>query len=196
MAPLASLKKIAIFASGSGTNAENIIRYFNSGNLARVEIILTNNKNAYVIDRARQMNVQYRIFDRNTFYNTGEIPAQLKKMDIDLVVLAGFLWLIPDDLIHAFAGKIINIHPALLPGYGGKGMYGHFVHEAVIKSGDRESGITIHWVNEHYDKGEIILQEKCKVLPIDTADDLANRIHELEYYHYPRVIEKILLNTK
>lgn len=189
------LKQIAIFASGSGTNAENIVKYFNQGNLARVAIILTNNKNAFVIDRARQLNVACRVFNREILYKSDEIPELLKSLNIDLIVLAGFLWLVPDGLLKSFPGKIINIHPALLPKYGGRGMFGHAVHDAVIKSGDRESGITIHYVNENYDEGRIILQAKCEINPGWTADELAEKIHELEYFHYPRVIEKILLNT-
>jgi phosphoribosylglycinamide formyltransferase-1 len=189
------LKQIAIFASGSGTNAENIVRYFNKGNLARVAVILTNNKNAFVIDRAAQMNVACKVFNREMLYKTNEIPELLKSMNIDLIVLAGFLWLVPDNLLKVFPGKVVNIHPALLPKYGGKGMYGHVVHDAVLKSGDRESGITIHYINEKYDEGEIILQARCEVNPAWSADELAEKIHELEYFHYPRVIEKILLNT-
>ena len=189
------LKKIAIFASGSGTNAENIVKYFNQGNLARVAVILTNNKNAFVIDRAAQLNVACRVFNREILYKTDEIPELLKRMNIDLIVLAGFLWLVPDNLLKTFPGKIVNIHPALLPKYGGKGMYGHVVHDAVLKSGDRESGITIHYVNENYDDGKVILQAKCEVNPNWSANELAEKIHELEYFHYPRVIEKILLNT-
>jgi phosphoribosylglycinamide formyltransferase-1 len=189
------LRKIAIFASGSGTNAENIIRYFNFGNLARVDLVLTNNRNAYVIDRAKQLMVDYRVFDRQTFSQTDDILNLLKSKGIDLVVLAGFLWLVPENLLKAFPGRIINIHPALLPKYGGKGMYGHIVHESVIRSGDKESGITIHYVNEKYDEGAIIFQAKCDVIPGCSADELADRIHELEYRHYPKVIEKILLDT-
>jgi phosphoribosylglycinamide formyltransferase 1 len=188
------LKKIAIFASGSGTNAENIIRYFNFGKLARVDLVLTNNRNAYVIDRAKQLLVDCRIFDRQTFYHTDEILNLLNTRGIDLIVLAGFLWLVPDNILKSYPGRIINIHPALLPKYGGKGMYGHIVHDAVIQSGDKESGITIHYVNEKYDEGAIIFQARCNVIPGSSADDLAARVHELEYRHYPKVIEKILLD--
>ena len=189
-------KRIAIFASGSGTNTENIIRYFNKDGRVKVEIILTNNKNAFVIDRAKQLGVPCRVFSRDEFNKTNTITELLTNLKIDLIVLAGFLWLIPDTLIKAFTGRIINIHPALLPKYGGKGMYGHIVHESVINSGDKESGITIHYVNEKYDEGEIILQAKIEIPDGTTADGLAERIHELEYYHYPRVIEKILFNMK
>lgn len=190
-----TLKQIAVFASGSGTNAENLVKYFNRGDLARVAVILTNNKNAFVIDRASQLDVPCKVFNREMLYKTDEIIELLKSLNIDLIVLAGFLWLVPDNLLKSFPGKIVNIHPALLPKYGGKGMFGHVVHEAVLKSGERESGITIHYVNEKYDEGEIILQAKCEVNPDWSADELAEKIHELEYFHYPRVIEKILLNT-
>ncbi len=190
-----SVKRIAIFASGSGTNAENIIRYFSGEKPVKVAIILTNNKNAYVIDRAGKLGVPCRVFNRNTFYQTEEVLDILKGQDIDLVVLAGFLWLVPDYLLRAFPGGIVNIHPALLPKYGGKGMYGHVVHDAVIKSGDAESGITIHYVNEHYDAGTIIFQARCSVKPGYTADDLAEKIHELEYKYYPEVIEKVLFKS-
>ena len=190
-----NIKRIAIFASGSGTNAENIIRYFGQGKPARVALILTNNKNAYVIDRANKFGVPCKVFNRNTFYHTEEILDFLKEQAIDLVVLAGFLWLVPENLIRSFPGRIINIHPALLPKYGGKGMYGHMVHDAVIKSGDPESGITIHYVNESYDSGAIIFQARCAILPGYTADDLAEKVHELEYKYYPEVIEKVLLDN-
>jgi phosphoribosylglycinamide formyltransferase-1 len=187
-------KKVAIFASGSGTNAENIVRYFRKTKSAEVIIILTNNKNAYVIERARKLGVECLVFSRNTFYQKEEILAILKKLGTDIIVLAGFLWLVPGYLLSSFPGRIINIHPALLPKYGGKGMYGHVVHEAVIRSGDPESGITIHYVNEKYDEGAIIFQARCSVQPGYTADDLAEKIHELEYKYYPEVIEKVLLN--
>ncbi|HLF34662.1 MAG TPA: phosphoribosylglycinamide formyltransferase [Cyclobacteriaceae bacterium] len=187
-------KKIAIFASGSGTNAENIIRYFRKAKSAEVIIILTNNKDAYVIERARKLGVECLVFNRNTFYETEKILDILKKPGTDIIVLAGFLWLVPGYLLRSFPGKIINIHPALLPKYGGKGMYGHVVHEAVIRSGDPESGITIHYVNEKYDEGTIIFQTRCAVQPGFTPNDLAEKIHELEYKYYPEVIEKVLFN--
>ena len=196
MKPVVDVKKIVIFASGSGTNAENIIRYFGENKPVRVVMILTNNKNAFVIDRAKQLGVPCRVFDRHTFMNTDEILQILIQLKADLIVLAGFLWLIPVNILKAFPDRIVNIHPALLPKYGGKGMYGHIVHESVINSGDRESGITIHMVNEKYDEGRIIFQAKCDVLPGDTPDDLAEKIHELEYKYYPGVIEKILFDKK
>jgi len=157
---------------------------------------LSNNKNAYVLERAKKLTIPTRIFTREEFYNTDNILDLLKENSIDLVVLAGFLWIIPDNLLMAFPNKIINIHPALLPAYGGKGMYGSKVHEAVIKSGNSESGISIHYVNEKYDEGEIIFQAKVKIDDNDTADTLAQKIHGLEYEHYPRVVEEVIINSK
>ena len=186
------MKKIAILASGSGTNAENLIQYFRTRPAERVEIVLTNRPGAGVLGRAEALNVETVVFNRELFYEGTEIVDLLKEREIDLVVLAGFLWLVPSGLIDAFEGRIINIHPALLPKYGGKGMYGSRVHEAVIESGDAESGITIHYVNRQYDDGSIIFQAKCKVMERDTPEDLAARIHELEYEHFPRVVEQLL----
>jgi phosphoribosylglycinamide formyltransferase-1 len=187
-----SKKRIAIFASGSGTNAERIMSHFRKHRLAEVSIVLSNKPDAQVLQRAAGFGVDYRVFERETFYGSSWITDLLVGLRIDLIVLAGFLWLIPSGLLRAFPGRIINIHPALLPGYGGKGMYGRHVHEAVIANGDRESGISIHYVNEVYDAGKIILQEKCEVKPDDTPETLAARVHELEYRYYPVVIEKVL----
>ncbi len=182
------MKNIAIFASGSGTNAGNIIQYFQEKNEAQVKLILTNNKKAYVIQRAKKLNVPVVIFDRDTFYKTRKILQILQDKSIDFVVLAGFMWLVPDYLVSAYPNRILNIHPALLPRYGGKGMYGEKVHQAVIDNKEEKSGITIHKVNERYDEGKIVFQAECPVLPGDTSADLAKRVHELEYEHYPRVI--------
>jgi len=189
-------RNIAVFASGSGTNAQRITEYFSDHPEISVSMILSNKPDAYVLVRAKKLTIPSVVFDRHTFYETTEISGLLKKNKIDLIVLAGFLWLIPEDLIQAFRGRIINIHPALLPKYGGKGMYGSRVHEAVIQSRDKESGITIHFVNEKYDEGNIIFQAKCEVLPDDTPDTLAQRIHQLEYKHYPEVIEKVIKGLK
>jgi len=189
-------KNIAIFASGSGTNAQRITEYFSDHPEIVVSMILSNKPDAYVLVRAKKLKVPSVVFDRHTFYDTGEISGLLKKNNIDLIVLAGFLWLIPGDLIRTYRGRIINIHPALLPKYGGKGMYGSRVHEAVIQSGDLESGISIHYVNEKYDEGDIIFQAKCDVLPDDTPDTLAQKIHQLEYKYYPEVIEIIIKGLK
>lgn len=189
------MKKIAIFASGSGTNAEQVSNYFADSQVARVAIILSNNKNAFVLERAKKLGIANRVFEREEFYKTDNILGLLKENNIDLIVLAGFLWLVPENLLKAYRNRIINIHPALLPGYGGKGMYGSRVHEAVIEAGEKESGISIHYVNERYDEGEIIFQAKVKIEPGDSPDSLAQKIHGLEYEHYPRIIEEIL-NSK
>jgi phosphoribosylglycinamide formyltransferase-1 len=189
-------RKIAIFASGSGTNAQRIIEYFSNHPEITVSLILSNKRDAYVLERAKKLNVPSVVFDRHSFYETREISGLLVKEAIDFIVLAGFLWLVPLDLIKAYPDRIINIHPALLPEYGGKGMYGARVHETVIQSGDKESGISIHYVNEKYDEGNIIFQAKCEVLPGDTPDTLAQRVHQLEYKHYPEVIEKLVRGLK
>jgi phosphoribosylglycinamide formyltransferase-1 len=185
------MKKIAIFASGTGTNAENIARYFSDYENIQVEIILSNKKNAKVLEKAKKLNIEADFFTKEELKND-EITKLLLEKDIDLIVLAGFLWLIPKNLIQAFPDRIINIHPALLPKYGGKGMYGDRVHKEVIKNGEKESGITIHYVNERYDEGSIIFQAKCDVYETDNVDDLAQRVHKLEYQYYPAVIKKIL----
>jgi phosphoribosylglycinamide formyltransferase-1 len=186
------MNKIAIFASGSGTNAENIINFFKENKKIEISLIFSNNKNAYVIQRAINHNIKYHIFSRPDFYNSDNILKILKEKEINFIVLAGFLWLIPDNLINEYHNKIINIHPALLPKYGGKGMYGMKVHEEVVKNKESESGITIHYVNTEYDKGDIIFQAKCPVLPNDKPEDVANKVHELEYAHFPNTIENLL----
>ncbi len=186
------IKNIAIFASGSGSNAENIYHYFKNRESIKISSILTNNCGAKVIERASRLGIDCKIFNREAFYHSSEIVDYLIFKKIDLVILAGFLWIIPTNLIHAFPNKIINIHPALLPKYGGKGMYGDKVHQSVIENCDAESGITIHYVNEKYDEGEIIFQAKCAINKNDNAVDLASKIHALEYEHFPKVIEKLL----
>ncbi len=185
-------KNIAIFASGSGTNAENIIRFFTDSEIAEVRLILSNNPEAGVLKRAELFNLKTCIFDRKKFYEDNYVLDILRENQTDLIILAGFLWLIPRNLIQEYPGRIINIHPALLPKFGGKGMYGKHVHQAVISSGDKETGITIHYVNEKYDEGSIIFQARCGVSPDDTPESLANKVHELEYKYYPPIIEKIL----
>jgi len=186
------MTNIAILASGSGTNAQRVSEYFAYHPSIRVKLILSNKPDAYVLSRARQLGIPSRVFSRKTFYETNEIPDLLRKNDISFIVLAGFLWLLPENLLNKYPGRIVNIHPALLPKYGGKGMYGLRVHEAVIRSCERESGISIHYVNEKYDAGDIIFRASCPVMPDDTVDTLAARIHELEYKHYPGVIEEVL----
>lgn len=186
------MKNISILASGAGTNAENIIKYFSNGEKAKVTLVLSNKPQAKVLERAAALGVDAFFFDRTQFYETGEVLMMLRRRGTDLVVLAGFLWLVPGDVIESFRGRIINIHPALLPLYGGKGMYGDRVHRAVLDAGCSESGITVHYVNEHYDSGDIIFQAKCPVLPGDDVNSLAARVHALEYEHYPRVIGEVL----
>ncbi len=187
-------KRIAVFASGNGTNAEEIFKYFQDHPDIEVALLLTNKSDAPVIGRAARFDIRVVCFNRTTFYQTNDIPQLLLSHHIDLIVLAGFMWLVPSDLVRAFPDKIINIHPALLPKYGGKGMYGSFVHEAVIAAKEKESGITIHYVNERYDEGNIIFQARCQVEGGDTAAILASKIHQLEHRHYPKVIENMLLN--
>jgi phosphoribosylglycinamide formyltransferase 1 len=188
--------KIAIFASGSGSNAERIVEYFSSKNEVEVCLILTNNPTAGVIERAQRLNVPTIIFNKKLFAKTDKIVEILQSQKIDWVILAGFLWLVPNNLTRAFENRMINIHPALLPKYGGKGMWGHHVHEAVVANQETESGITIHYVNEHYDEGKIIFQAKCEVSKNDTADDVAQKIHQLEYQYFPEVINKEILSAK
>ena len=190
------MKKIAIFASGSGSNAENIIQYFAQKPQFCVKSVFCNVPDAYVLERAKKYRIPTFVFNREEFRNPDKVFRQLQEQEIDFIVLAGFLWLMPSFITAAWPNKIVNIHPALLPAYGGKGMYGHYVHEAVIAAGEKESGITIHYVNDHYDQGAIIFQAKCPVLPTDPPDDLAARIHELEYRYFPEIIEKTILNTE
>lgn len=185
-------KRIAIFASGSGSNAQKIMEHFKYSNDAEVALVLSNNSDAYVLQRADNFEIPSHIFDRNEFYQTDEIVNLLKQLQIDLVVLAGFLWLVPDNLLKAFPNKIINIHPSLLPLHGGKGMYGDRVHKAVLANGDEEHGITIHFVNEKFDEGEIIYQARFKVEKGDTLEIIKFNGQQLEHLHYPKVIENLL----
>jgi len=185
------MKNIAIFASGSGTNAENIARYFRHKENLNIKCIYSNRSDAYVLERARNLGIPSRFFSREEFYGSDVILNELIQQKIDLIVLAGFLWLVPENLLRHFT--VINIHPALLPKHGGKGMFGMKVHEAVVEEKENESGITIHYVNECYDEGQVIFQAKCPVLPSDTAEMVAAKVHELEYLHFPRVIEELLI---
>lgn len=185
--------KIAVFASGSGTNAQNLANHFSGDNPIKIAKIYSNRADAFVHKRARKLGIPSETFSRSQFKSV-EFVTQLREDGINCIVLAGFLWLIPTTLIEAFDMKIINIHPALLPSFGGKGMYGNHVHEAVIASRARESGITIHLVNEKYDEGKVLFQAKTEVTADDDPDSLAKRIHQLEYEHFPRVIENYLLN--
>jgi phosphoribosylglycinamide formyltransferase-1 len=180
--------RLVIFASGSGTNAEQIIRHFKGYANIEVVLLLSNNPGAYALERAKRLGIPTHVFDRQALREGGVLDL-LQKYKATHLVLAGFLWLVPENILRAFRGRIINIHPALLPKYGGRGMYGDRVHEAVKKSGDLETGITIHEVNESYDEGRILFQARCPVLPADTPSDIATRVHALEYAHYPEVIE-------
>ena len=189
------MKRIVIFASGSGTNAENLIKFFHNRDNASVIQVLTNNPHAKVLDRCKKLNVSALSFNKIAFYETNHVLSILQSVKPDLIILAGFLWKFPENIIAEFPNKIINIHPALLPKYGGKGMYGMHVHQAVVVNKEKESGITIHYVNENYDEGAIIFQAKCDVLASDDAQDVASKIHELEMQHFPAVVEQ-LIKTK
>lgn len=186
------MKRVVIFASGSGSNAENLIKFFHNSDTASVIQVLTNNPHAKVLDRCKKLNVSALSFNRIAFSKSEDVLNILNTSQPDLIVLAGFLWKFPEFILKAYPNKVINIHPALLPKYGGKGMYGMNVHNAVVENKETETGITIHYVNENYDEGAIIFQEKCSVLPTDSAEDVAEKIHLLEMEHFPKVAEKIL----
>ncbi len=181
---------IAIFASGNGSNAQTIIEYFATNKQVEITCVYSNNTAAYALVRSKNLGIKTFTFTKNDFYTSNKVANHLNTSKTNLIVLAGFMWLVPAILVENFT--IINIHPALLPNFGGKGMYGHFVHKAVIKSGKKESGITIHYVDKEYDNGSIILQEKCFVLENDTPETLAERIHLLEHKHYPETIYTIV----
>ncbi len=183
---------IAIFASGTGTNAANIIQYFKQKQSANVTLIVSNNPNAGVLNVAEKNNITSLVIEKERFFRGDGYISELKNLAIDFIVLAGFLWKIPSVVITAYPNKIINIHPALLPKYGGKGMYGNFVHAAVLSAKEKESGITIHFVDELYDNGKTIFQIACPVYENDTTESLAKRIHELEYEYFPKVIEELV----
>lgn len=186
------MKKIAIFASGSGTNAENIIKYFEGNKEIQVVVVLSNNKNAGVHERAKRLGVPSFTFTRDEFNDGMPVLKKLAELEVDFIVLAGFMNKIPESFLNSYPNRIVNIHPALLPKHGGKGMYGMHVHDAVVAAGEKESGITIHYINEEYDEGQVIFQTTCTVSPHDTAEDVANKVHALEYKHYPKVIEQLL----
>lgn len=189
-------KRIAIFASGSGSNAQKIMEHFKKHPDAEVVIVLTNNPEAYVLQRADNFEIPSHIFDKHEFYKTDDVVRLLKNLQIDLIVLAGFLWLIPQNLLKAFPNKIINIHPALLPKFGGKGMYGDRVHQAVIEAGEEESGITIHYVNENFDEGETIHQSRFRIEQGDDIEMIKFKGQQLEHLHYPKVVEQVLKKIK
>jgi phosphoribosylglycinamide formyltransferase-1 len=185
--------KIVLFASGSGTNAENIIRHFKATKTASVEAVFTNKADAQVIQRAEKYQVPSQVFSKNDL-ETGKVLQEINIIQPDLIVLAGFLLKFPETIVAAYPDKIINIHPALLPKYGGKGMYGMHVHQAVVENKESKTGITIHYVNENYDEGNIIFQKEVVVLISDTPEVVAAKIHELEQDHFPAVIEKLITN--
>jgi len=197
------MKSIAIFASGKGSNAEKIIEHLAASPPAplltergvKVALIVSNKPDAGVLKIASANNIPALIIEKEKFYRGNAYVDELKNAGIDFIVLAGFLWKLPSLLIKAYPGKIINIHPALLPKYGGKGMYGDFVHEAVLAAKEKESGITIHYVDEHYDNGDIIFQAKCPVFESDSAKSLAERVHKLEHEYYPKVVEEVVGNS-
>ena len=184
--------RIAIFASGAGSNAQKIIDYFRNSSTVKVSLIVCNKPGAGILQIAARENIPVLMIEKETFFRGHSYITELKKHRIDFIVLAGFLWKVPVDLIKAWSGRIINIHPALLPAYGGKGMYGAKVHASVIEAGDRESGISIHYVDDQYDHGKTIFQARCEVRPGDTAESLAQRVHQLEHEHYPQVIERLI----
>lgn len=197
MLKISSLKKrIAIFASGSGSNAQKIMEYFNKHDEVEVAIVLTNNPEAYVLQRADNFEIPSHIFDKKEFSKSDNIVQLLKNLQIDLIVLAGFLWLIPQNLLNAFPNKIINIHPALLPKYGGQGMYGDKVHQSVLDAKDEESGITIHFVNENFDDGEVIHQSRYRIEKGDDIEMIKFKGQQLEHLHYPKVVEALLKKMK
>jgi phosphoribosylglycinamide formyltransferase-1 len=189
-------KRIAIFASGSGSNAQKLMEHFKRSNEIEISLVLTNNAEAYVLQRADNFEIPTHIFDKNEFYKTDEVVDLLKNLEIDFIVLAGFLWLIPKSLIHAYPGRIVNIHPAILPKFGGKGMYGDHVHNAVMAAGEAEGGITIHYVDENYDEGEYIYQARYKIDKNDNLEMVKFKGQQLEHQHYPRIVETLVKKIK
>ncbi len=187
------MNNIAIFASGSGTNAGNIIKYFENHPNISVKLVLSNRSDAFVIERAKNLKVPVKVFNRQEFFDNTVVDKVLDEAEINFIVLAGFLLLIPQRLLDKYPGRIVNIHPALLPKYGGKGMYGMKVHEAIATNKEKESGITIHYVDPVYDNGKIIFQEKFSIEEDESAEEIANKVHKLEYEFYPKIIEKLLL---
>ena len=187
--------RLAILGSGNGTNAQQISEYFADRDDVQVACIIYNKHDAFIAERAKNLGIESHYFGRADFYENGAVMKYLQGKDIDWVILAGFLWLVPEAMLDAYPNRIINIHPALLPKYGGKGMYGHHVHEAVVAAGEHESGITIHIVDNHYDRGTTLFQARCTVTPDDTADTLAAKIHLLEKEYFPRVIDETIKHS-
>ncbi len=185
------MKKIVVFASGNGSNFQNIADKIKGHNI-QIALLICNKPDAYVLQRAEKMDIPFMLINKESFYQSEEVLSVLKTINPDLIVLAGFLWLIPENMIDAFPKRIINIHPALLPKYGGKGMYGIHVHRAVAENNETESGISIHYVNKEYDAGDLIFQTTCKISTLDTPEDIANKVHELEYIYFPKIITDLL----
>ena len=190
------MNKIAIFASGTGSNAVNLAHYFSKNKNIEIALLISNKTDAPVIAKMRDLNIPVKVVTNKEFNDSSLILALLQEYNISFIVLAGFLRIVPTPIIKAYENRIINIHPSLLPKYGGKGMYGMKVHEAVVASGDNKSGITIHFINDHYDEGEIIFQAVCNVLPTDSPEIVAQKVHALEYEYYPKITEKIVLSIK
>ena len=190
------MRNIAIFASGSGTNAQKLMEYFSTSKTGKIKLILSNKADAFVLERAKKFSVPSIVIDRDDLYRNGKVLKVLLDNEIHFIVLAGFLWLVPEEILQKYPGRIVNIHPALLPDYGGKGMYGSRVHRAVIDNNEKESGISIHYVNESYDEGDIIFQAKCEVKPDDSPESLAERIHKLEYKYYPLIVEELIMKDQ
>ncbi len=188
------MRRIVIFASGAGSNAEKIILHFKNSAFAEISTIFSNKANAGVLEIARKNGIKSIVFGREDLEN-GAVMEQIKKIEPDLIVLAGFLWKFPSDIIALYPDKIINIHPALLPKYGGKGMYGRYVHEAVLKNKEKETGITIHYVNEHYDEGTYIFQKTVNIEKCNSPEEIAQKVHELEHEYFPLVVEKLITNN-
>lgn len=190
-----SMEKIAIFASGTGSNAQKMIEYFDGHPNIQVRLVVSNKSDAGVLHKAKEAGVETVVVNRKTFYETTDLLMVLREKEVSFIVLAGFLWLIPEYLIEAYPDKMVNIHPALLPKFGGKGMYGHHVHRAVKTAGEKESGISIHWVNEQYDKGGILFQARCAVTAEDDPEDIARKVQQLEHQHFAPVVEQLLMGT-
>jgi len=188
--------RVAVFASGNGTNAESLFEYFDNHPSIKVVILLSNNPQARALERAKRWNIPTMTFDKDDLLNKSKVLNTLKSYDIDWIALAGFVWLLPSSIVLKYTNKIVNLHPALLPKFGGKGMYGENVHEAILKAAEEESGITIHLVNEEYDKGSILFQATCEIEPNETVDSLTNKIHKLEYMHFPPTVEGLILKTE
>jgi phosphoribosylglycinamide formyltransferase-1 len=193
---ISALVKLAVFASGTGSNAQKLITYFHDSPFARVSLVVCNKPGAGVLGIAEKEKIPALLIEKENFFRGDAYLPQLQQAGIGFIVLAGFLWKIPQMLIDAYPRRIVNIHPALLPKFGGKGMYGQYVHEAVLQAGEVETGITIHYVDEHYDSGDIIFQTACPILQGDTPGTIANRIHQLEHLHYPRVVEEEIRNIQ